>query len=114
VRVVSIGNGSVDMAKDFAGEYAARIEVFTDPDRGAYKLAGMRRTFGLGVRTLSRARRAMKAGFRQGKTLGDAWQQGGVLLVSSDGAVLWESIDHGAGELTKIEELIAAVEKSAA
>lgn len=105
---MAIGNGTPLMARDFIEQFAVAFEVFTDPSRQAFALAGMRRIFGLGIKTLGRGMRAWREGFRQGKTQGDPWQQGGVLGVDRDGAIFFEHADEGAGDNADVEAVLTA------
>jgi hypothetical protein len=107
--VVAVGNGTAPMAKDFVEQFAVSYPVFTDPSREVFRLAGMRRTLGLGLKTLGRGLRAMKGGFRQGRTQGDAWQQGGVLGVAPDGQVWFEHIDGSAGDHADVGAVLGAL-----
>ena len=108
VGLVFIGNGTVDMARDFARSFDVQDPLYTDPGRASYKALGLRRSFGL-MKSLGRGRRAMASGFRQGKTAGDVWQQGGVVLFDEGGAVRWKHVDDGAGDAADLEGFLAAV-----
>jgi len=103
-----IGNGNVTMANDFVEKFSITAPLYTDPGRESYAALGMRRKFGL-MKSLGRGARASKAGFRQGKTAGDVWQQGGVVLFARGGDVLWNHIDDGAGHASDIDAFRAAV-----
>lgn len=102
-RTIAIGNGTPLMARDFVERFNIQMPVYTDPERSSYRLAGLKRNFGLGFKSLAAGRRALQGGFVQGRTRGDPWQQGGVLIVrsgSSDhrGEILWRHVDEGAGD----------------
>ena len=107
--VVAIGNGTVHMANDFLEQFSIEIPVFTDPSRATYRLAGLKRSFGLGLKSIGRGRRAMSQGHRQGATRGDPWQQGGLLLVGTKGEVLFRHVDDGAGDEEDTSLLMAAL-----
>jgi predicted methyltransferase len=94
------------MAQHFVEQFAVRFPVFTDPDRSSYRLAGLKRSLGLGLRTLKHARRAIAAGNSQGKTAGDPWQQGGVLIVDPDGTVVWRHVNGEAGDHADIDAIL--------
>lgn len=108
-----IGNGTPVMAQDFAEQFKLGVPLYTDPSRKSYEVAGWRRPTGsavLGMGTMLKAGfRAMKDGFRQGKTQGDAFQIGGVLVVKSDGAVLFEHADKTAGDHAAIDDILASL-----
>jgi hypothetical protein len=97
-EVHAIGNGTAAMAEDFVAQFGVRFPVYTDPSREAFRRAGLVRRFGIGVKSLGLARRALSAGHRQGRTQGDPWQQGGVLVVAPSGEVLWRHADSGVGD----------------
>lgn len=105
----AIGNGTPLMAADFVETFSVPFPVFTDPGRSSYKLAGLKRSFGLGIASVGRARRAMADGHRQGRTQGDPWQQGGVLIVSTEGHIRWRHVDSGAGDHCAVEDVLEAL-----
>ncbi len=109
----AIGNGTVPMVNDFIGTFAPRFPVYTDPSRETYRLAGFHRSFGLGLKSIGRGRRASAGGFRQGKTQGDPWQQGGTLVIDEDGAVLLSHAADGAGDHAPVDALLAALDARA-
>jgi hypothetical protein len=109
VSVVAIGSGTPAMAADFVEQFSVPFPVYTDPERSSYRLAGMKRRLGLGLKTAGRAQRALQGGHRQGRTQGDPWQQGGVLLVDGEGRVSWQHVDDGAGDHASMEAVIVAV-----
>jgi hypothetical protein len=96
-RLVFIGNGTAPWARDFATRFRVHSPVYTDPSRRAFAMAGLKRSFGLGAMSIGRAKRAMAAGYSQGKTRGDPWQQGGILVIEH-GEVLFQHTDQDAGE----------------
>jgi hypothetical protein len=72
--------------------------MVTDPTLEAYNRAGMKRSV---LRTLNpksafSAVRAMGGGHVQGRVQGDAWQQGGVIVVSALAAGGRELLHHAA------------------
>lgn len=109
VGVFAIGNGTPAMAADFVRQFSVPYPVFTDPERRSYQAAGMKRNFGLGLKTLSRGLRAVRQGHSQGRTKGDPWQQGGVLLVDTGGAIRWQHTDSDAGDHASMASVLEAV-----
>ncbi len=97
------------MAQDFAQQFSVTAPLYTDPKRQSYAALGLQRRFGLGVKSLTRGARASAGGFKQGRTKGDPWQQGGVVLFDASGDVRWKSVDDGAGEQVDLGALKAAV-----
>ncbi len=85
--------------------------VYTDPSRKTFDLAGMK--YGR-LRTFSPAAagqtvRALKAGFRQIKTMGDPWQQGGAVILKPSGEVTWAYSSDNPGDRIPLDELVLAL-----
>ena len=108
-KVYAIGNGTAPMAQDFVEQFSVTYPVFTDPGRRSYAAAGMRRSFGLGLKSIALAKRAMAAGHRQGATRGDPWQQGGILVITPQGEVRFHHVDGAAGESGEVEAVMASL-----
>ncbi|HET9751737.1 MAG TPA: peroxiredoxin-like family protein [Myxococcales bacterium] len=112
-RLAVIGNGWPAMARSWAEHtgFPPGVAVLTDPTRKAYDLAGLKRSF---AATLSPAAavsfvRALRRGFRQGRILGDAWQQGGSLVVRPGGKVVFRHVSSGPGDHASASTLLAAL-----
>ena len=112
-RLAIIGSGWPAMAKDFAAKMhlPPEMTVLTDPKLESYRLAGLRRS---ALRTLSPIAffyflRATFKGFRQGKTKGDSWQQGGSLVIGQGGRVLLRQVSAGPGHHAQPAKLLAAL-----
>ncbi len=99
------------MAADFAAQFAGGHDVLCDPQRRAFAAAGMRRSLGatLHWRLLKNAVRALRGGFRQGRVLGDPWQQGGVLVFARDGRLVHQQHDRAGGDPLELDAVVAAV-----
>jgi hypothetical protein len=100
VGVAFVSTGLPAMAEDFVQQYQLPFPVFVDPKRETFRHLGFRRgalSTLLSLQIVSNARRAMKAGFRQGKTQGDAWQQGGVVIVRRGGVAVYGFASETAG-----------------
>jgi len=100
------------MAKDFIEQFELDIQVYTDPSRDVFKHAGMKHKLGLGFGTISKGFRASRAGFRQGKVQGDPKQQGGVLVVGTEGQLLYAHIDNAAGEVLDFAPVLEALDSA--
>ncbi len=106
-----IGNGAPMFIEGFRDTTKYQGPVYTDPSLAVYKAAELKRgmfaTFNpaAGVRTIG----ALARGFRQGKTMGDATQQGGVLVVDRDGSVVYHHISNGPGDNAKPAEILRAL-----
>ncbi len=110
-RLVFIGTGLPAMAGDFARVHAGPHAVLCDPTRRAFAAAGMRRSWSatLHWRLLQNAVRALRQGFRQGRVQGDAWQQGGVLVVDAASRLLHHAVDRVGGDLLDLDAVAAAI-----
>ena len=99
-RVIVIGNGSEEALRAFALHYADGVEMYTDPDREAYKALEL--TFGMGgvasIRMIANGLRAVQSGHRQGRTEGHPLQQGGVCVVDTSGSIRFLHRDVTAGD----------------
>ena len=102
-KLAVVGNGWPAMAKSWAGHvgFAPSVQVLTDPSRKAYDLAGFKRSAALTLFNpfaFARWVRAFVHGFRQGKTAGDPWQQGGALVVLPSGKVTYRYVSLSPGD----------------
>ncbi len=109
-RVVFVGTGLPAMAADFARTHAGGHPVLSDPQRRTFAAAGTARGLAatLHWRMLRNAWRALRAGFRQTAVQGDAWQQGGVLVVDAAGRALHHEVDAAAGDPLDLQAVVAA------
>ncbi len=106
-----VGNGTPEMASAFREETGLEVPFYTDPTRRTYALAGFKRgvlaTFT--PRGVAHAARALRNGYRQTGTRGDAYQQGGLLVVDRSGRILYAHRDNEAGDLASNEEVLVAL-----
>jgi hypothetical protein len=110
--LVIVGSGGPFFAKGFAEHLEmSHVTILSDERVRAYALAGFKR----GMATLLHPRsavnylRALKKGFRQGRTRGDALQQGGVMVVRPDGSVAYRFASDASGDHPPPAEIVAAV-----
>ena len=112
-----IGNGWPAMARSWATHvgFPPSVKVLTDPTGKAYDAAGMKRSAALTFSPFAFARwvRANLKGFRQGRTAGDAWQQGGALIVLPGGKVPYRYVSLGPGDHPSPGKLLGALKKAA-
>ena len=110
-EVIAIGNGSPSFIAGFRETTGFTGPIYTDPSLAAYQAAqlksGVLRTFD--PRGFGAALRAMRDGQRQGRTQGDSWQQGGVLVVAAGGEVIWQQTSARAGDNASTDEILAAL-----
>jgi AhpC/TSA antioxidant enzyme len=112
-NVAIVGNGLPAMAKAFVDrlKLAGEARVLTDPGRASYRLAGFRRGVWatLGPRALVNLFRALRKRLGTGKIEGDAWQQGGTLVLDRGGEVLFRYASTHQGDHPPPERLVAAL-----
>ena len=112
-KLAVIGNGWPAMAKSWAEHngFPSSVAVLTDPSRKAYDLAGLKRSVAatLGPRAAMNFLRALRRGFRQGSIKGDAWQQGGALVVRPGGKVVFRHVSSAPGDHASASTLLAAL-----
>jgi peroxiredoxin len=112
-RVVFIGNGSPAMAQAFKEDFDVTSALYTDPSLEVYKAAGMKRGMGSLWKTMKRAAGALSEGHVQGRTQGDAFQQGGILVVDRTGDISYAHVSEHAGDHPELSEVVAAVPRTA-
>jgi hypothetical protein len=109
-RVVFVGNGSRDdlaafvAAKDLA-RWPARF--VTDPERAAYRAAGLPRGRHITPRAAWDELAAMAHGYLRKRRAGDAGQLGGAMLVAG-GRVLYHHVARRPGDVADGNELVEA------
>lgn len=105
-----ISTGGAHFAQAFAEDHAFDGVVLVDEERAAYRAAALvrsaRSTFSLGA--VQAGTRAMAAGFRQGRTQGDPWQQGGVFVVHPGGVVRMAYVSAHAGDHPDEQDVLRA------
>jgi hypothetical protein len=107
-----VGNGNRHFAGAFKDENKIESPLFVDTQRNAYKALGMKRGFfaTLGsLATWKNGMRAWRSGFRQGPTRGDAWQNGGVLVVRPGGGIAYRYLSREAGDHPPVADVLAAL-----
>jgi hypothetical protein len=100
VGLVFVGSGNALMASDFRAELGLEVPVWVDPKRVSYSFLGFKHSYSmlLNPQVWGNGVRAFKAGFRQQRTQGDPWQQGGVLVVRPGGALEFGYASATAGD----------------
>ncbi|MFN2463655.1 MAG: AhpC/TSA family protein [Candidatus Dormibacteria bacterium] len=110
VNVAIVGNGTVAHAQDFDKTHGKGLRSLVDTERQTYSVLGFRRgvQYTLGPASVARGIDAVSRGFRQVKTQGDSFQQGGTLVVARGGdPVLFERARF-AGDHASLESILAA------
>jgi hypothetical protein len=110
-ELLVVGNGTPAMAAEFQRERAPDLAVVVDPGREAYRALGLKH--GLGATfswsTVKNARRAWSRGFRQGRTRGDAWQQGGVFVLGPGAVTRFAHVSQASGDHPDVRDVLAAL-----
>jgi hypothetical protein len=112
---VVIGSGTPEQARHFREETGLRASVLCDPARRSYALARMKRGLlrSVGPRSALYAVGSLLRGHLPGRTQGDATQQGGALVVTREGRVVYAHQNEVAGEPLRAEDLLAAARAAA-
>ncbi len=106
-----IGNGAPMFMAGFRETTGYDGALYTDPSLAVYQALELRRGWRtiLDPRAAKNAARALAGGFRQGRTQGDATQQGGVLVVATDGTIRYRHADRVAGDGPPVATVLAAL-----
>jgi peroxiredoxin len=116
-RLAVVGMGTPENARQFRESQHVDLDLLVDPDRKAYKAAGAKKaTFGelLGPRVvLAGARRGLKSGVHQGRTIGHPAQLGGVMIVTPEGQVPYVHLADDASDNPPNAEVLEAARKAA-
>lgn len=107
-----IGNGTAQQAAQTRERLKAPFNFLADPEQVSYRAANLRKDFAstFNWRTLPAALGALKRGHRQSRTKGDAFQQGGVLVIGTDGEIVFQHINRFGGDHAAPQEILAALE----
>jgi len=106
-----IGNGTPNFVAGFRETTAYLGPLYCDPSRAAYRAAGLQRGAMRILNPLSAAYavRALARGHLQGRTQGDATQQGGLLVVLPPGRIAYHHVSRVAGDNAPVDEVVAAL-----
>lgn len=113
-RVVVVGNGDLADARAFAEEFRVRLPLYTDPDRRTYRAVGFKHGL-LSVadpRVALRAAERLREGVRQGRVMGDAFQQGGAVVITPDGRAPFVHVNAYAGDDLPPARLLAELARA--
>jgi len=110
-ELVLVSTGAPYFAKAFKEDRNITVPMVTDPSGKLYEAADWQKGVGatFSPRTLKNASRAMGAGFKQGRTQGRPFQQGGVLVVRPDQSVAYRYASAVAGDHPDPAEALAAL-----
>ena len=118
VNLVLIGQGTPRQAAEFRRRQGIQLPLLADEDRVSYKAAGTKvggvtdlfspQTVAKGLLATARTRRT------QTRTIGNAAQLGGALVVLPDGSIPWSRMAEDASDNAPPEEILAAVRDAVA
>jgi len=111
--LVLIGQATPRDAAQFRRRQGIQLPVLADKERISYeaagaKVAGITDLFGPKV-VAKGAVTIAKQGVVQTRTIGDAAQLGGVLVIRPDGEIAWSHMSDDAGDNAPPDEILAAV-----
>jgi peroxiredoxin len=107
-----VGSGGPSFAAGFAERMGGEIPIYSDQTRASYQALEMHR----GACTLLDPRVIVRGAtaifkYRQRRTMGDATQQGGTIVVRPDGTMPYKFLSRYAGEHAKAKDVVAAALK---
>ncbi|HOJ14323.1 MAG TPA: peroxiredoxin-like family protein [Deltaproteobacteria bacterium] len=110
VGLKAIGSGSAEGARRFVEETGFPGRLYLSRDLAAYRAFRLERGIWktLSLASVARALEALFEGFRQGRTDGDPWQQGGVFVLGPRDVLLYQYKSAFAGDLPDPDEVLEA------
>lgn len=110
-ELYAIGNGRPQFVEGFRETTGYTGPIYTDPSGKVYEKAQLVRSVmgTFGPRSIVNGLGNLKRGMRQGKRQGDALQQGGALVISRDGQVLFQHQSKAGGDNISPEALLSAL-----
>jgi hypothetical protein len=118
VNLVLIGQGTPRQAAEFRRRQGIQLPVLADHDRVSYRAAGTKVggvTDLFSPQTVAKGLLATaRTGRTQTRTIGDAAQLGGALVVLPDGSIPWSRMAEDASDNAPPEEILAAVREAVA
>lgn len=112
-----VSTGWPAAAKGFAQhmQLPDSVPVLCDQGRASFGLLELRRSTAATIFSLRVARNFLKLrrlGFKQGKTQGDAWQQGGAAVVSLRGELLYRFASKAPDDALPLDQILAAAQQA--
>ncbi len=113
-RVALIGQATPRQAAHFRRRQGLHLPVLADEKRESYRAAGAKKANVkelLGPRLIGRGALAtVRTRQLQTRTVGDAAQLGGALVVTPDGSVTWSHMSEDASDNAQPDEILAALQ----
>src|SRR5919109_899544 len=117
-RLVLIGQATPRQAAHFRRRQGIQLPVLADKERISYDAAGAKTAGVLDLWNPKVVAKGAVTGLRektvQGRTIGDANQLGGALVIAPGGKVAWSHMSSDAGDNASPEEILAAVRAAVA
>ncbi len=117
-NLVLIGQASPRQAAHFRRRQGIQLPVLADKDRVSYKAAGAKAGGVLDLFHPKVVAKGALTGVRektiQTRTIGDASQLGGALVIDTQGDVTWSHMSNDAGDNASAEDILAAVRAAVA
>src|SRR5262249_21196956 len=121
-ELVVIGSGTPNFIAGFRETTKYDGPLYVDPQLVSYKAAGLKRGVlrTLNPLTIAMGVRAMAHGNFQGRTQGDNYQQGGILVIipsspaGPPGRIVYEHVSDVAGDNAPAREVVAALQAAIA
>ena len=110
-ELIVIGNGAPHFIAGFREITGYNGPLYTDPSLATFQAAELTRGVGtvLDIRALMPTLKAFGRGGKQGKVQGDAWQQGGVLVIAPGGEIRWHHASERPGDNATATQIVAAI-----
>ena len=114
-ELVVVGSGAPHFVAGFRETTDFDGPIYCDPTLAVYEAAGLKRgrLRTLGPRSALASLRAAKEGFKQGRVQGDAYQQGGVLVIVPPGEAVYRHVSEYAGDNAPVADVVRVVESLA-
>ena len=102
---------TAEQARKACEEFQVDYQMLADPQRVAFKAAGMRRDLfsNLNFRTLRYFMRTWRKGIRQKGIQGNPFQQGGAMVIEKEGILRFHFVGKAAGDHPDLNDVIAAL-----
>jgi hypothetical protein len=117
-RLVLIGQATPRQAAHFRRRYGVQVPVLADEDRVSYRAAGAKSAGVLDLWNPKVVAKGAVTGLKektvQGRTIGDANQLGGALVIDAMGNVTWSHMSTDAGDNASPMEILAALKGAVA
>jgi AhpC/TSA antioxidant enzyme len=117
-RLVLIGQATPRQAAHFRRRQGIQLPVLADEERVSYRAAGAKMGSVTDLFNPMVVAKGALTGLRektiQTRTVGDASQLGGALVVAPDGRITWSHMSKDAGDNATPEEILAAVREAVA